>query len=514
MAAKVLGTTRDGAIRSAGARPSAPTPTRWRKERDWPRVRDQPISTSRNLSRNRRAISSRIVRVRQRFAAARVVCMPVSGSQLCQRSKRALQSRNDSKVAAALEEKLDSLWKATEEQQFLELSALSSGVKLEEAAEEKKRQARTQLSVEGPRACALLATLWAAAEEARSSAGDGSSHDGSEQSSRVSTVWRCHAALWACSQAVAKELDTHVADTMHPSADALPSCSQSPSPRGQSASPRGFSSTTPPPGANGNADTEVKVDEVNVDAELKVVDDPSSVSPLARPGSKLSSPFPTSSSSSIPQWETVMGFLAGGGRLSTMSEPRLKELHEPCKQWLLLMLYWLNLTRLLQAKLASTAAADDASSGRWRIELLCKTSAARVTFAAARDCDAVVCPRAAWRDECRRHWRRRARWDVVRRGFEGGVQRVQGARVRRAGGKGHGEGRPIWQRDCLGRRECWRGLWAERSRRPLQWIVREWRSGAGAAGGEGVPRGCWSGLVDDCDVTACQNEKSLKDAKN
>ena len=276
------------------------------------------------------------------------------------------------KVAAALEEKLDSLWKATEEQQFLELSALSSGVKLEEAAEEKKRQARTQLNVEGPRACALLATLWAAAEEARSSAGDGSSHDGSEQSSRVSTVWRCHAALWACSQAVAKELDTHVADTIHPSADALPSCSQSPSPRGQSASPRGFSSTTPPPGANGNADTEVKVDEVNVDAELKVVDDPSSVSPLARPGSKLSSPFPTSSSSSIPQWETVMGFLAGGGRLSTMSEPRLKELHEPCKQWLLLMLYWLDLTRLLQAKLASTAAADDASSGRWRIELLAR----------------------------------------------------------------------------------------------------------------------------------------------
>ena len=213
------------------------------------------------------------------------------------------------KVAATLEEKLDSLWKATEEQQFLELSALSSGVKLEEAAEEKKRQARTQLNVEGPRACALLATLWAAAEEARSSAGDGSSHDGSEQSSRVSTVWRCHAALWACSQAVAKELDTHVADTMHPSADALPSCSQSPSPRGQSASPRGFSSTTPPPGANGNADTEVRVDEVNVDAELKVVDDPSSVSPLARPGSKLSSPFPTSSLSSIPQWETVMGFL-------------------------------------------------------------------------------------------------------------------------------------------------------------------------------------------------------------
>ena len=89
------------------------------------------------------------------------------------------------KVAAALEEKLDSLWKATEEQQFLELSALSSGVKLEEAAEEKKRQARTQLNVEGPRACALLARLWAAAEEARSSAGDGSSHDEATEQPRL-----------------------------------------------------------------------------------------------------------------------------------------------------------------------------------------------------------------------------------------------------------------------------------------------------------------------------------------
>ena len=67
-------------------------------------------------------------------------------------------------------------------------------------------------------------------------------------------------------------------------------------------------------GANGNADTEVKVDEVNVDAELKVV----WILPPSRlwrgPAASCHHPSRTSSSSSIPQWETVMGFLAGGGR--------------------------------------------------------------------------------------------------------------------------------------------------------------------------------------------------------
>ena len=129
MAAKVLGTTRDGAA-CGRARAAHATPTRWRKRRQ------ADLDIENFIAQSSSDLFARLSESDNDPPSPDVIKRRVPAKA----SKRALPA-NPLGLAAALEEKLDSLWKATEEQQFLELSALSSGVKLEEAAEEAKRQA-------------------------------------------------------------------------------------------------------------------------------------------------------------------------------------------------------------------------------------------------------------------------------------------------------------------------------------------------------------------------------------
>ena len=192
-------------------------------------------------------------------------------------------------IAGRLESRLSEMWHQTKATPKAANAAAATAQRLRVLA---------QIDVEGPRTCALLATLWGAAADATRAAADGSAADGT----RVATAWRSHAALWVACQVVSEELDRHGA--------------------------AGEETATPAPAATSNGTGGV----------------------VAGGGTDGGG----------PQWNEVMKHLSGTARLSTMSERRLAELHAPCQQLLLLLLGWMDTTRQAHAH-AHIGGAPDAT---------------------------------------------------------------------------------------------------------------------------------------------------------
>ena len=213
-----------------------------------------------------------------------------------------------------------------------------------------RARAAAELNLEGPRACALLSALWAAAAEAcRTTAEPASGMDaeprladgsGLATAWKLASAWRSHAALWLSCEVVGEELDrwgaaydvsTSIAglELYEPAADS----------RARSDSHPG---ATQPDGGEGNE----------------------SVGGGAAGGTEESG----SSTGGLSRWEVrwdeeVMAHLVGSARLCTMSERRLVELHEPCHQLIMLLLAWMDITRQPHQHAQNTDGDGDAGAG-------------------------------------------------------------------------------------------------------------------------------------------------------
>ena len=267
-------------------------------------------------------------------------------------------------MAEQVEMRLESLWQAVASEEARAEASRAEAAKvetekadalLEEAAMAVAARARAaaELNLEGPRACALLSALWAAAAEAcRTTAEPASGMDaeprladgsGLATAWKLASAWRSHAALWLSCEVVGEELDRWGAAYQESTSIAGLELNLLSSPPANSR-PRSDSQpgATKPDGGEGNE----------------------SVGGGAAGGTEESG----SSTGGLSRWEVrwdeeVMAHLVGSARLCTMSERRLAELHEPCHQLIMLLLAWMDITRQPHQHAQNTDGDGDAGAG-------------------------------------------------------------------------------------------------------------------------------------------------------